>query len=286
MATTLLDLIKETAELFGHLHVGTAEAGSNTTTIVDTTLIDPDDFWNNHYVYVDGADGAAPEGEERFVSDFVQSTGTLTISPAFTAAVAADDTYLILPVRRGVFVRAINNAIRKASERFGVPTSDAATITIAADTYQYNLPADLLWLEDVKYRSDSDEPYKQIGRTIWGVSGTPGAQVLELTDIDAFTAGDNLRLDYIKRLSELSDDTDALGIGVPAEAELIEYITHRVLWYLHTQAANRGISSGTFREHLTQARNASEAAAQALEQAPSWQRTGRWHLPERPQIRG
>lgn len=286
MATSLLDLIQDVAGLFGPLHEGVAETGSTAQLVKDATLIEPDDFWNRHYLYVTSASGAAPEGEERGVTDWVQATATLTVSPQFTAALALDDEYLILPVRRRELVRAINNAIVRANERWGVPTIDTSTVTIATDTYQYSLPADLTWLRDVLRRDDAQSPWGTIERGNWGVSGTPGSQVLDLWAIGAYTAGDVLRLDYVARMSELSADDDTLSVGVPAEPELVTFLVDYSLWYLHTQAANRGIAAGTFREHLTQARNALEKAEKTLARAPRFTRAGRWRTPQRPSILG
>lgn len=286
MATTLLDLIKRIAPLMGPMHEGVAESGSGVSVIVDRTLIEPDDYWKNHYAYITGAGGAAPEGEERVVSDYAQSTGTLSVVPNFTAAVASGDTYLLTSLRRADAVRAINNAIERSAQRWGVPTIDTSTITIVADTYQYNLPTDLVWLADVLHRGDTTVPYRPIERGVWQVSGTVGAQVLDLLDVGAFTVGDHLRLDYVKRLAKLSADTDALGIGAPAEPELIAFLVDYSLWYLHDQAAAGNVSSGTFREHYTQASNARQRAELLLNQAPSWRRAGRVHTPQRPSIRG
>lgn len=284
--TTLLDLIKGVADLFGPLHEGTAESGSTTGYVFDRTLIEPDDAWNRHYIYITSAGSAAPEGEERAISDWDQSAGMLSIAPAFTTAVAEGDTYLLLPVRRGELVRAINRSIERANERWGVPTIDTSTVTIVADTYQYDLPSDLTWLVDVLYRDDAESPYRPIERGIWSVSGTPGSQVLDLLDISNWDAGDVLRLDYVARMASLSADTDALDVGAPAEPELIAFLIDYSLWYLHMQAANRGIASGVFREHLTQARNALELAEKKLANAPRFARGGRWHTPQRPSIRG
>jgi hypothetical protein len=286
MATTLLDLIQRIAPLAGPMHEGTAESGSGVAAIVDKTLIEPDDYWKNHYAYIMSADDAAPEGEERVVSDYVQSTGTLSLVPNFTAAVAAGDTYLLTSLRRADIVRAINNAIGRSSQRWGVPTIDTTTITITADTYQYDLPTDLVWLSDVLYRSDTDEPYRSIERGNWQVAGTVGAQVVDLLDISGFAADDHLRLDYVKRLGKLSNDDDTLDIGAPAEPELIAFLVDYSLWYLHNQAAMANVTSGAFREHYTQASNAYKRAEALLDQAPIWRRAGRIHTPSRPSIRG
>lgn len=82
------------AQIFG-LHTAAATGGS-TTTVVDSKLSRfADDYFNGLQVYIKAAGGAAPAGETAWVTDFVSSTGTLTISPALTAAVESGDTYQI-----------------------------------------------------------------------------------------------------------------------------------------------------------------------------------------------
>jgi hypothetical protein len=66
--------------------VRTATGGS-TTTIVDTSATEGDDYWNDSWVFIaDTANGMAPEDEESKVTDFVNRTTTFTINPASTAA--------------------------------------------------------------------------------------------------------------------------------------------------------------------------------------------------------
>lgn len=75
------------------LHTSTATGGS-TTTIVDAKLVRfPDDHFNGMNAYIKAAGSAVPEGEDAWVTDFVSATGTLTLSPALSAAVGAGDTY-------------------------------------------------------------------------------------------------------------------------------------------------------------------------------------------------
>ena len=94
----------------GDLITGTPDSGSSTT-IVDTMLREADDYYNKHrykcYIY-DGTN----EGEEREVSDWVQSSNTLTLAPSYTAAI---DTTSLYELHKIFFaddlLKAINQAI-------------------------------------------------------------------------------------------------------------------------------------------------------------------------------
>ncbi len=80
---------------------GTATGGTSST-IVDTTRLKSaqyaDDAHNGKWArisYDAGGAGAAPEGEISPITDYVASTGTLTVNPAFSVAVASGDVYQI-----------------------------------------------------------------------------------------------------------------------------------------------------------------------------------------------
>ena len=60
------------------------------TTIVDTALTQRDDFWNGCEVVMESGTYA---GERREVSDFVNSTTTLTVRTAFSGQIDSDDVF-------------------------------------------------------------------------------------------------------------------------------------------------------------------------------------------------
>lgn len=74
--------------------------GGSTSTLVDTTRLSggiPDNWFKGYIARISrdaGGSGAAPEGEMRFVTASVASTGTVTAgTPVFTAATASGDYY-------------------------------------------------------------------------------------------------------------------------------------------------------------------------------------------------
>lgn len=78
------------------LYTGTATGGT-TGTLVDSALARyGNDFFNGANVYIKtSTDGLAPQAESVYVTDFVAATGTVSVTPSFTVAPAAGDTYQI-----------------------------------------------------------------------------------------------------------------------------------------------------------------------------------------------
>jgi hypothetical protein len=76
----------------GALYVGTTNSSgaSDGTTAVDTNLQGGDDVHNGKWLIVTSGTN---DGEIRRVTDYVQSSGTLTVATAFTAQVASSVTY-------------------------------------------------------------------------------------------------------------------------------------------------------------------------------------------------
>ena len=285
--TTLLDLTKRIANRYGGLrfHDGTATGGS-TSTIVDPSLLPPDDFLKGSFAYVYSADDASPEGETRRITDYAVDTGTLTCAPVFTAAVAAGDGYFVSEMPRSKILYAIQSAIRKAGEKWLVESVDDTTLVIVADTYEYDLPTDLVQPLDVFYRTDDEAPYRHLRGGDWGVQGEIGSQTITLYDISDYDAGDILRLVYLRRPTMLEDDDDELDVGAPNLDELEGFIESWALYYMHDQGANDARQAAVFRAHLTKRDEHLKEAMYALERAPRRHRVGRIHTSPRPRMRG
>jgi len=253
MSVSRSDLIEMIATQFGPYTSGTATGGS-TTTLIDTAgLYEPDDYWNGHYLYItDTTDSGDPKGEERPITDYGRSSATLETSPAFSASLAAGDTYEILSVRRAQIVRAIDDAIRNAGDSWLVYIEDSSTVDLADDTYSYSLPADLVHLLQIWVREDTDDPWKRVPEKDWYVGGTPGAAKLYFHSADSWDSDQTLRLDYLRLQGTLVSDSDTLDVGSPAENELVEFIVNWSLGVLHTAQA---ASDNNPRLHLTLAQH-------------------------------
>ena len=99
------DLIGECGELQSqrYKHYGAAESGSPSEVICQALKDYPDDHWTGGIIEV--VDGPA-DGDVRVVSDSVQSTGTITVSTGFSAAITASSEFVV----KRTFQREIDRA--------------------------------------------------------------------------------------------------------------------------------------------------------------------------------
>lgn len=134
---------------------GTATGGS-TTTVVDTAVPLPGstaDHFDYYWVKIvkdAGGAGAAPQGEIRAVSEGGwANTGTFTVSSAFTAAVAASDTYEVHPPF--FHPSELDNIIFRKIRNFHAPTLFPLTIDLLGE-------------------DDNDMEYTGTKTTVWTAS--------------------------------------------------------------------------------------------------------------------
>jgi hypothetical protein len=103
-----------------------------------------DDFFNLGTLWMRRTtDGLAPQGEYARVSDFAQTSGTVTVpASALTAAPGAGDNYALATARYDLdkIIAAINACLK----RIPVPTEDTTTLDTAQSQLEYNLPTTLL----------------------------------------------------------------------------------------------------------------------------------------------
>ena len=169
MTKNLFDLTYELASELGIVYESTVTSSSATIAVTDNVMrTEVDDYWNQGtfwLTYDAGAAGAAPEGEYRVVSDFDNSSNTITLAAVLSAQAAASDRYAIAhkvyPL--GDLILAVNRAIRDVGP---IPTVDTTTIDTATAQTEYDLPiganTDLreVWLEMNIADADDNQWYK------------------------------------------------------------------------------------------------------------------------------
>jgi|WetSurMetagenome_2_1015567.scaffolds.fasta_scaffold162297_2 hypothetical protein len=148
------DYREDIARMFGFVK-SVATAGA-TTTLTDPTLLRyPNDYFNGAQIWISEADGAAPEDEDSYISDFVNATGVLTFSPAMSAAVQSGDHYHL-------FMTVTKDAIDEAIARASQGAEAIYQLTIDTDTLDYDLTyvtglRDTRQIRCVMVRSADDE---------------------------------------------------------------------------------------------------------------------------------
>lgn len=165
MAVTLSKVMARAWRELGHLTDLQATGGSATTIVSTYSPFTSDDALNNGTAIVirdAGGAGAAPEGEFSVITDYVASTKTWTIDALSTGVASGDLVGLAKPtIRLQQMKQAVNDGVAGLGTISLVDTS----ITLATDTYQYNLPVGLKIkdLKDVLYIDDN-------GKT-WSIKG-------------------------------------------------------------------------------------------------------------------
>ncbi len=148
-------------------------------------------------------------GQERYISDWTNSTGTFTVA-AWVTNPAADSFYeaYFKTFTLSDYDRAINDAIRKASKLWVLKYD--TSITTVANTWAYTLPPSvtlpLIKVEVQNNTSYATYPYTEMA--FWKVLENGSTRQLQLPF--AQTAGYTVRLTYLGRLDTLDTDFDEL----------------------------------------------------------------------------
>ncbi len=222
---TRRELRELVAKVFGW-QSGTATGGS-TTTVVDSSLARyADDYWIGASLWL-AAKANAPGGYTSWVTDFVSSSGTLTVSPAFADACAAGDAYQLF---RYVSKEQIDDAINEVAKggyahHHLTPNADLSLM------YEINAAPNLMRVEQVMtvWRlSLNDSSLRPVEVKGWQVEEDQGVLTLRLPY--APPADDDLWLVYqIGEGGLISDDTRTT---VPADlirARAVVFLLQNIL---------------------------------------------------------
>jgi hypothetical protein len=163
-ANSRADLIKFMLKVPLRNYVGGVVDSGTTTTVVDNSLEQPDDYFQNttpvsRVRILSTTDGQAPKGEERRITDYAHSTGTITVSTdkPFSAAPGAGDTFIVLDEYDWEeLAAAINLVIAGLTEKCLIYKVDE-TLETQSDTYELALPSGFVTVHRVSMaNSDGD----------------------------------------------------------------------------------------------------------------------------------
>ena len=177
-SNTLKTIREYTSQLVGDLVLGTLTAGSTTTltmATLDAGYNRADDYFIGWEVYTYEGTNI---GVAREVSDWVNSTHVLTVTPAASSAYATSSKVeLHRKFMAKEYLNAINMAIEACAGIYLIDIIDNTTTTLIESTsndgntlhtYTYNLPTTLLYIHRITTEHTGTSAYKLTGT----VSGT------------------------------------------------------------------------------------------------------------------
>ena len=201
---------------------GTATSGSKTTVVDTAALTQADDYWNGRRIFITStADGLAPQGESRKIADFVNSTKTVTLEMALSAAIEAGDTYQIAIWPDSVYNALIKAAIAAYSKYR--PYRATGLLAIVAGTRYYDPPTGIdlragHLIEEIRYISPTtNEDYAVTG---WSPDRYQnkidlGYQASESKTLTVF---------YIIPHADFADDSDTITVPDQDEHLIVKYV--------------------------------------------------------------
>ena len=178
--------------LIGHrLIVSTATSGSDTSGLIDNTLLGGDDNYNGWWL-------VANAGEMRRVSDYDSATSRLSWTRPLSQATAVNDSYELWPSEYPpeVIHDYINQAIGEAAGHIYEPVEDFS-LHAGEGLARFTIPEDIDAISKVQVRVSASSPspvdastavWRTLPAHLWGID--KGDRVLTLTDGGRRFAGD------------------------------------------------------------------------------------------------
>lgn len=213
--TTLFDVLKKTYLSLGHLEVSTATGGAKSY-IVDTKLGEKygdDDIVGNTVMIIRDAGGAsaAPEGETSIVTAYTQSTNTITVSPAFSVAVASGDKYGL--AKNIIDFETMKEIINDTLQGMGTIQLADTSITTTADTTEYSLPKGFKYkVNEVQIQTNTDTNNNLwVSISSWYIINSAAGSTGLLCFSEELPSGKTLKIIYETEHPELNDMDDEVN---------------------------------------------------------------------------
>jgi hypothetical protein len=219
--TTLFDVLKKTYVDLGHMEISTATGGS-TSTLIDTKLGekygDGDTVGSTIFIIRDaGGLGAAPEAEVSYITDYVSSTNTFSVSPSYSAAVGAGDRFGI--AKNIIDIETMKEITNDALQAFGTIQLTDTSITTVTEQTEYSLPVLLKHrIDSVQISTNSttgNREFNDIGG--WYQINSAAGSVGMLVFNESLPAGETLKIFYSAEHPKLNAMTDVIAEVISSE---------------------------------------------------------------------
>lgn len=234
MAYTLSNLLQDMYAELGQLTVTNATGGT-TTTAVDNkqTGAHSDDDWKNGALFLIAADSAAPEGEFQRISGYTDSSGTFTVDTAFSAVVAAGDTFGFVsdyyPFRS--LIELANAGLRALGD---IALVDTTSLDTAAGVSEY--AASLAWkrrrpmMIDYQGRSGTSGDNQWVRVYDWEfIPALPNATGLIIFN-EELPQGRDIRIWYVDSHPRVAAFSDAISETIAPELAVAAAVERALRW--------------------------------------------------------
>ncbi|RPI95493.1 MAG: hypothetical protein EHM40_02765 [Chloroflexi bacterium] len=213
--------------------------GGSSVTLADSSLTGKydDDSFKDAITFIRvTTDALAPVDQYSVISAFTDSSGTFTFSPALTAVVGAGDYYAVADPIWNLYT--VLRLVNQAFQKMGLISLTDVSLTGAAATLRYNLPAAVARypIEKVEIGNNTDgwPDYTTKCEKIHPATST-GTHVLEFKDqppYDGTTpANQTFRIWYKGYHATLDTYEDAISGTIP-DPLAIEYVRSELFSYL------------------------------------------------------
>jgi len=245
MTDTLFDVALALGEILGGMKQGLATNGT-TTTIVDTNLLtQQDNHWNGGAAFImrdAGGSSAAPEAEFSPITDFTNSTGTVTLRDTLTGAVATGDDYALTPGKYPLHL--LKAKINAVLSKILIPAEDTTSLDTASAQTEYTLPAACVGtnLRQVWWETNedaNDNQWQEI-RNWYVKDGGTGTQ--DTLVIPQLTAERDIRLTYVVKHPRVYDADDEINENVHINRIIWEAASFIMIDELARNTGNKAIA--------------------------------------------
>ncbi len=244
-------LRQELAKMVQDYLAGVADATTSTSSIVDADLTGyNNDHFNGWEVFA--PDVTTPVASQ--VTDFVKSSGTLSIAPAITGMTSGKAWELHDPTNKfrvHEYHTAINRAIDALSRLILIDKVDE-TLSLVASTYEYNIPSGFLAIDSIYMETSTASLFeaRPIDSWLWKVVNKATPVIVFNRDHWSPTASRDLRLIGQAKQATLSAESSTCALPThfvlalargelhAAKGQLAEYRT------LHNDTLSEVMSGG------------------------------------------
>lgn len=226
MTDTMFDVVYHTAVALGIVSVDTTATGGSTTTIVDTKRTEADDLWNG------GTAFAMESSEYSKVTDYVLSTHTITVSPAFSQVMVSGNRYALAKKRYplDIIVQQINRALQSLGS---IAVTDTDSIVTVTSQTEYDLPVEASYdLRQVWFQTNTTSSTDNEWVNLHNWSVQPGdigvGNVLVLHS--GLDGGYKLKLVYTGKHPTVYSATDEISESVYIDRLVASAVVNCMTW--------------------------------------------------------